>query len=169
MKISAKLREKVTALLAEGKSFAVYRIPDKTPKLVEKSGGKVDFYISPWRTCFADNLLIGKTDEGSPAFDLPSSTDKDTYIYRVGELIRTLRSRGMAKTVISRVIAGQSVGIDWIQAAEDLWNAFRWPSATCSIPRQPEVGSEPPPRNFLSLSHRTISPPTPSPVHCGGN
>ena len=124
MKINAKLRKKAAELLAGGKSFAIYRLPDKTPKLVEKACDKVDVYISPWLTCFGDNLHIGEIAESEPSFTLPDATDKETYINRVGELVKVLRKRGMSKTVISRVITVETPGFDWIQAAEDLWNAF---------------------------------------------
>lgn len=124
MKINAKMRDKASRLLASGKSFAIYRQPDHTPKLVEKSGGKIDVFISPWLTCFKDNLHIGEIPDAAPSFELPDSTPKETYIDNLTELVARLRRRGVAKTVISRVITGQTPGMDWIQAAEDLWNAF---------------------------------------------
>jgi len=124
MKINARLRDKAAKLLAEGKSFAIYRLPDKAPKLVDMAGGKADVYISPWLTSFDHNLHIGEITETEPDFNLPEATPKDRYIERLHHLVKILQGRGMAKTVISRVITGQSQNLDWIKAAEELWNTF---------------------------------------------
>lgn len=122
MKINDKIKTKAAYLLSAGHSFAIYRLPDHAPKLVTASG-KHDFYITPWRCRFADSICIDDSASGTPA-PLPDATPRDLYLERVAALIEKLKGRGMAKTVISRVIAGRTPGLDVIDAAERLWNAF---------------------------------------------
>lgn len=127
MVINEKNKEKVRKLLADGKSFALFRLPGHAARLVTKANVAYDFYITPWRTNFENAVHIG--EEHKPLkplkpYSMPEATDRDTYVERVGRLVEKLGKRGMAKTVISRVITGCNPDIDWPEAAERLWDAF---------------------------------------------
>lgn len=122
--IKEKTHIKVKELLETGKTFALVRLPDHAPRLIHDPRGKFDFFITPWRTKFANSVQLFKDNNDRGDIDLPTSTEKEIYIERVGELIKQLARRGMSKTVISRVISGQNSNLDIISAADELWTSF---------------------------------------------
>lgn len=121
--INDKMRERVNNALKKGESFMLYRIPEYAPKFVGEKGRKVMVYVTPWRDKFEDSYLINDSSSAAPSFRIPDSTSKQQYIVRLGSLIEELGKRGMAKTVISRIISGVA-DVEWIDVAESLWNAF---------------------------------------------
>lgn len=125
LQINDKIRMKVDEALSSGKSFMLYRIPTYSPKFVAAGNKKADCFITPWREKFDNSILINEKDgdvDRTP-YPIPESTSKQQYQRRLEGLIETLNTRGMAKTVISRIISGEN-NCNWIDVAEDLWNAF---------------------------------------------
>ncbi|MDE7467125.1 MAG: chorismate-binding protein [Muribaculaceae bacterium] len=122
MLINDKIREKVRAMLSRGDEFVLYRLPGRTVKLVTAIKPKVDVRIVPWNTRLAEAIKPGAT--AAPTFLIPQSTPRRYYIDRVNAVIERLRERGMAKTVISRIIAGHTPEADWLDIADRLWQAY---------------------------------------------
>ncbi|MFG6385810.1 MAG: chorismate-binding protein [Muribaculaceae bacterium] len=125
MQINDRTRKKVDEALSSGKSFMLYRIPSYSPKFVDAANKKADCYITPWREKFENSILVNESDviAEKQAYPIPESTSRQQYIRRLEGLIETLNIRGKAKTVISRIISGKN-DCNWIDVAEDLWNAF---------------------------------------------
>lgn len=125
LQINDKIRMKVDEALSSGKSFMLYRIPTYSPKFVAAGNKKADCFITPWREKFDNSILINEKewDVDRTPYPIPESTSKQQYQRRLEGLIETLNTRGMAKTVISRIISGEN-NCNWIDVAEDLWNAF---------------------------------------------
>ena len=122
--INSKIREAASHKLADGESFMLFRLPGRAPKLYEPEKGKYRIWVSPWNTLFSESIDFADIKKTAPGFKLPDTTPKDVYIRGLKRLIPILKESGKAKTVISRVIAGCSPQIDWIDAAERLWTDF---------------------------------------------
>lgn len=120
--IKDKIRTEVTRLLAEGADFMLYRLPGRTPKLVSAGAGKVKVRIVPWNTHIANGVSLGASAE--PTFSFPESTPDAYYLDTLSGLIEKLKERGRAKTVISRIIAGQTPQTDWLDIADNLWQTY---------------------------------------------
>jgi len=120
--IKNSIRAKARHCLSCGKSFCIYRIPGRAPRFVDSAEGDESVTVTPWLSAFADSYIIGIPQTLPVAAAIPHSTRKSTYIKRIEILIAELKKRGMAKTVISRIITGKTAGLDIIQAAENLWN-----------------------------------------------
>lgn len=120
--IKNSIRTKAAQCLSRGKSFCIYRIPGRAPRFVDSVRPDERVTITPWLSLFADSYVIGDEKRPGTEASIPYSTRKSSYINRLEGLIADLKTRGIAKTVISRVITGKSPRLDMIQAAEDLWN-----------------------------------------------
>ena len=101
----------------------LFRLPSHAPKLYDPKG-KYRVWVSPWNTHFDKSFNFSELNSDNPHFEIPESTPSDIYFQGLDRLIPILQDSGKAKTVISRIIAGQTPDIDWIDAAERLWTAF---------------------------------------------
>lgn len=122
--IKNSIRIRAMRSLAEGRAFAIYRLPGKAPHYVDTCDGDIQVSVTPWLELYADRYTIGQTTPPRTIGSIPYATRKTTYIRRLENLITELRTRGIAKTVISRVITGKTPGLDILDAAERLWNAL---------------------------------------------
>lgn len=138
--IKDKMRRRVSDLLASGESFFLLRMPGKTPKLIIEPDGDLRVDLVGWRNSLDDAIRVGSPESRElTAPDMPGETSKVKYMGRVGYLIEKLKERGKAKTVISRVITGDSPRADWVEIAERLWNEF--PDAVGYMFHTPATGS----------------------------
>lgn len=122
MIISEKNALKVKEALDGGKSFALIRLPGKVAKFVDAKSDKIKVKITPWLS--SEDIEITDVQSAKPVDELPAQTSKEEYLSSLTELIERLSQRDEAKTVISRIIAGQSGDKDWISVAEKLWSHF---------------------------------------------
>ncbi len=122
--IKNSIRSRVIRSLEKGCAFAVYRLPGKAPHYVDTCDGDEQVSVTPWLGLYADRHIIGSQAQVPEAYTIPYATRKSTYINRLENLIGELRGRGIAKTVISRVITGKNTNLDILDAAERLWNAL---------------------------------------------
>lgn len=138
--INEKTRERVQSALEKGESFMLYRIPEYSPKFVGEKSKNVNVFVTPWRNKFEYSYTVNGSHgcNSSPGFRIPESTSKQQYFMRLGALIETLKLRGSAKTVISRIISGRA-DADWIEVAESLWTAF--PQSFGYLFYMPETGA----------------------------
>lgn len=123
--ISERNRTRALEALASGKSFILYRKPDCAPKYVDASNTERSIRIVPWCQRFNEVVPVSNGgDKLAPTYSLPDTTPREQYLANAEQLISRLKERKHAKTVLSRVIRGSSQGINWVDAAEKLWNEF---------------------------------------------
>ncbi len=122
--INNRMRALADACLNAGKSFIVYRVPGCPVAFSNEADSDTMVYIVPWCKKIGEASIVGSASDVTTGFSLPESTLKANYLTTVESLISRLKERGESKTVISRIIRGESPGIDWLDAAEKLWQEF---------------------------------------------
>ncbi|MBO5268930.1 MAG: chorismate-binding protein [Muribaculaceae bacterium] len=122
--IKNSIRSRAIHSLAAGRAFAIYRLPGKAPHYIDTCDDEIRVSVTPWLGLYADSYVIGQGAPAAVEASIPYATRKATYISRLEKLISELRRRGIAKTVISRVITGKNPSLDILGAAERLWTAL---------------------------------------------
>lgn len=144
-RLPSQLKDTLRQALKQRKAFALYRLPGCEPtcivdgEVICGQQGTV-FGIHPWNTPFDRAVLIGGAKQPSQpdaAAPLPASTDRGEYLASVSDLIAVLKQTG-GKTVISRCVTSLSPAVDWIDAAEVLFDTY--PKAFCHFGGSPSVG-----------------------------
>lgn len=147
--ISHIIKKAINHCLAHDIAFAAYRLPGDEVRFIaakdiigEKQYGG-EFTITLWNSLFNEGVRISNTaTDNHIKFSFSDcfspSTDENAYKQSLSDLIASLKIRG-GKTVISRIISGECVSIDWAEAADRLFDLYQ--DSFCHIYYHPVTGA----------------------------
>lgn len=138
MSFTAETCRWLSGCLAGRVPFAVYRLPGGSVRLVSPEEGGDRFVVTPWCGRYDDGVSIGGVAPLQAMEVCDTSTDRDDYLSSVAAIVANLRERG-GKTVYSRVVSGDASVIDWVGAADRLFDRF--PDAFCHMFYTPRTGA----------------------------